>query len=288
MSFLEKIQRCHTRDLTGYVPLVITGTQVGALTQERAEAVAQHADVFERTNAGIAMSPALSTAEARTTALAAIMPELRASGHFRRGNGEMYGVRNDWNDPILLLMDRRHVPGFGVRAYGVHLNGYVKKPDGIHLWIGTRSDDRAIEPGKFDNMVAGGQPAALSITDNLVKEADEEAALPETLTRQAHAASMISYCFETPRGLRNDTLFCYDLEMPETVIPRNTDGEISEFNLMPLTEVLELVRTTDQFKFNVNLVIIDFAMRIGALTAENTANYEEIARGLRTGLEFSG
>ena len=288
VSFLEKVQRCHTHDLTSYVPFTINGSQVGALTEERAHAVALHTDVFEKTVSGITMSESLSTPDARSEALAAVMPELHASGLFRRGNGEMYGVRNQWSDPVLLLMDRRHVPGFGVRAYGVHLNGYVVKPDGIHLWIGTRSDDRAVAPGKFDNMVAGGQPATISISDNLVKEADEEAALSEDLARQARATSVISYCFETPRGLRNDTLFCYDLEMPDGITPRNTDGEIREFNLMPLTEVLELVRTTDQFKFNVNLVIIDFAMRMGALTAENTPKYEEMAAGLRAGGTFPG
>lgn len=286
MSFLEKVQRCNARNLTRYVPFFVDSTHVGWLTQERADIALEHPDVFVKTTRGISMTPALTTADLRSAALDAIAPKLIASGLFGKGTGEIYGVRNEWSAEALLLMDRMHVPHFGVRAYGVHLNGFVVKPDGIHLWIGTRADDRIVEPGKLDNMVAGGQPAGLSITDNLIKEADEEAGLSAGLARKARAASAISYCFETPKGLRNDTLFCYDLEMPEGVTPHNTDGELSDFTLLPLREILDIVRETDHFKFNVNLVILDFAMRSGALTPENTPDYEKIAAGMRERPQF--
>lgn len=286
MSYLKKVQRCNARDLMRYVPFLIEDAQIGWLTQERANVILKHAEVFMKTAKGVTMAPSLNTPDSRSDALAAIAPHLTASGFFGKGTGEMYGVRNEWSARPLLLMDRMHVPGFGVRAYGVHLNGFVVKPDGIYLWIGTRADDRIVEPGKLDNMVAGGQPADLSISDNLLKEANEEAGLSASLARKARAGSVVSYCFETPKGLRNDTLFCYDLEMPEDVIPRNTDGEISDFTLLPLEEVLDIVRDTDRFKFNVNLVILDFAMRLGALTPENTADYEKIASGLRERPQF--
>jgi 8-oxo-dGTP pyrophosphatase MutT (NUDIX family) len=281
VSYLEKVRRCNARNLASYVPFLIENTQVGWLTQERAHTVLQHPEVFIKTAKGVSMSSSLSTADARSKALAGAVPNLVASGLFRAGTGEMYGVRNEWSAPASLLMDRMHVPSFGVCAYGVHLNGFVTKADGVYLWIGTRASDRIVEPGKLDNMVAGGQPANLSIDENLVKEAREEAGLPAELARTARAASAISYCFETPNGLRNDTLFCYDLEMPANIIPRNTDGEISGFELMSLRDALGLVRETDRFKFNVNLVIIDFAMRVGALTPEKTPEFEKIAAELR-------
>jgi hypothetical protein len=281
MSYLDKVQRCNARELARYTPFVIGDTHVGWLTPERADAVLRHPSVFVRTVAGVAMAPSHSAPEARTEALARIAPQLTASNLFRAGSGEMYSVKNHWRAPALLHMDRLLVPGFGVRAYSIHLNGLVLKAGGVHLWAGTRAADRIVEPGKLDNMVAGGQPATLSITENLIKEAHEEAGLSPELARKARAASVISYCFETLNGLRNDTLFCYDLEMPPDVVPQNTDGEISGFNLMPLPEVLALVRDTDRFKFNVNLVVIDFAMRCGALTPENTPDYEQIAAGLR-------
>ena len=36
---------------------------------------------------------------------------------------------------------RVFVPHFGVPAYGVHMNGYVRKSDGIHMWIGRRAKE---------------------------------------------------------------------------------------------------------------------------------------------------
>lgn len=281
MSYLDKVNRCNACDLSKYTPFVVGDIQVGWLTGARAQVVLQYPEVFVESAAGIAMAPGLSTAEDRTNALAGVAPQLVSSGLFRPGTGEMYGVKNQWREPALLHMDRMLVPAFGARAYGVHLNGWLVKDGAPYLWIGTRAADRIVEPGKLDNMVAGGQPAALSLTENLIKEAGEEAGLSADLARTARAVSVISYCFETANGLRNDTLFCYDLDVPDDVMPRNTDGEISGFELMALPEILALVRDTERFKFNVNLVIIDFALRHGALTAENTPDYEKIAAGLR-------
>jgi isopentenyldiphosphate isomerase len=171
-----------------------------------------------------------------------------------------------------------------VRAYGVHLNGYVRTAAELALWIGTRAMDRAVAPGKFDNMVAGGQPAGLGLRENLVKECAEEAALPAALAARARAAGAISYAFNSSSGLRNDVMFCYDLEMPAEVTPRSADGEVSGFELMPIADVLGLIRDTDRFKLNVNLVILDFAIRHGVLTADNTPDFEAIVTGLRSPL----
>ena len=76
-------------------------------------------------------------------------------------------------------------------------------------------------------------------------------------------------------------MFCYDLEMPEGLVPKNRDGEISKFQLMPIENVLTLIRDTDTFKFNVNLVILDFAIRHGALSPETEPSYEKLVFELR-------
>ena len=81
---------------------------------------------------------------------------------------------------------------------------------------------------------------------------------------------------------RDDVLFVYDLETPEDFKPRNTDGEIVEFMLMEAREVLARVRDTDDFKFNVNLILIDFAIRHGLATPEDP-EYLALVAGLRAG-----
>ena len=105
--------------------------------------------------------------------------------------------------------------------------------------------------------------------------------MPEELARQARPAGALSYMMEVPDGLRRDVLFVYDLPVPEDFHPRDRDGEHSRFDRMPAARALRLVEQTDAFKFNVNLVIIDFAIRHGILTPEHP-EYLKLLRGLQS------
>jgi hypothetical protein len=78
-------------------------------------------------------------------------------------------------------------------------------------------------------------------------------------------------------------MFCYDLEVPPGFVPRNTDGEIESFSRMGLEEVARRVRDSDDFKFNVNLVLIDFLIRHGQLCPDAEPDYLELVHGLRRG-----
>ena len=49
---------------------------------------------------------------------------------------------------------------------------------------------------------------------------------------------------------------------------------------MPWERVAEIVRDTDEFKFNCNLVIIDFLIRHGLITPDHP-DYLALAAGLR-------
>jgi len=72
----------------------------------------------------------------------------------------------------------------------------------------------------------------------------------------------ITYAMERPEGLRRDLLYCYDLELPEDFTPRAADGEVEAFELWPIGRVMQTVRDSDDFKFNVNLVLIDLFRRL--------------------------
>ena len=279
MSYLEKVNRCNRWTPSRFVPFTVAGVQVGWLSRERAALLARLKETFIRAHGGIALRGTFRTARARTRAVSAAAPDLIASGLFPELRDELYAVKNRWSEAEYLRLDRGLAPAFGVRAYGVHVNGFQRRRDGLHLWIGTRATDRMIEPGKLDNMVAGGQPAGLSLIKNVIKECEEEASISARRARKAVATSMITYACERDGGLRADTLFCYDLEMPKDERPKPS-GEITAFQLMPLAEALRLVRTTDRFKFNVALVIIDFAIRHGVITPEHERNYEAIVSGM--------
>jgi thiamine pyrophosphokinase len=70
---------------------------------------------------------------------------------------------------------------------------------------------------------------------------------------------------ERAEGLRRDRLHCYDLMLPESFEPHPVDGEVAGFELWPIQRVFDAVRDTDEFKFNVNLVLIDLFERFGYL-----------------------
>ena len=46
-----------------------------------------------------------------------------------------------------------------------------------------------------------------------------------------------SYFYEDERGLFPETQFVFDLELPRSFEPTNTDEEVSDFYLLPLKEV---------------------------------------------------
>jgi hypothetical protein len=76
---------------------------------------------------------------------------------------------------------------------------------------------------------------------------------------------------ERAEGLRRDRLYCYDLILPEDFVPEASDGEVEAFELWPLDRAFEAVRDTDDFKFNVNLVLIDLFIRKGLIADPEAA-----------------
>ena len=94
------------------------------------------------------------------------------------------------------------------------------------------------------------QPVGIGLMDNVIKEAGEEAAVPPGLAATARPVGAISYCHESDDGLKPDVMFVYDLELSRDFVPRNTEGEIAEFCLLPAAEVMEITAETQDFKFN--------------------------------------
>ena len=176
-------------------------------------------------------------------------------------------------------MERAAVPLFGVKGYGVHVNGFVRDGAEIKMWIGKRNLDKPTGPGKLDQIVAGGQPAGVSLSDNVIKECKEEAGIPATLAATARPVGTVSYITEREEGLRYDVLFNYDLELPADFEPANTDGEVEGFFLWPMARVMDTLAKGDDFKFNCALVVIDFLVRWDFITPEDP-DYIEIVQGV--------
>jgi 8-oxo-dGTP pyrophosphatase MutT (NUDIX family) len=283
MSFADHIRACNNYDPSRVVPLLAGGRRIGWLRRDNAAALARFDTVFAVEPDRVRLV-AKGDADAITAAVDAVVEALVVEKSIPKWRNETFDVMPRWGDPPVFRLDRGAVPFFGVRAYGVHLNGYRFVDGGLQLWIGRRAPDKRVAPNKLDNLVAGGIGNGYGVAATLVKEAEEEAGIPGPLIRRAVPVGAVTYCMETELGIRDDVLFVYDLELPPDFVPRNRDGEIVHFELMPAESVLEQIRTTDDFKFNVNLVILDFALRRGLLEVEDP-EYLDVTSGLHRPLD---
>ena len=137
-----------------------------------------------------------------------------------RWRREAFDIRAEPDGPVLAQLDRGALPSFGVLAVGVHVNGLVRRPDGLHVWVARRAANKLLDPGKLDHIVAGGVPAGLTPAETLVKEAEEEAAIPAvTGAPGGRRWRRSAYAMERPEGLRRDLLHCYDLDAAGGFLP---------------------------------------------------------------------
>lgn len=283
MSFLDHIRACNAHDLSGFRPFEVEGHRIGWIRPALADRLPGVDPGFVVTAERVTLAPELRDFEARSSVMAHAAHFLLEEGAVRGLRGEYYPVLSRWGAEPLMRLDRAVVAQFGVDAFGLHVNGFVRGADGgLSLWVARRARDREVSPGQYDNLVAGGQPIGLTLAKNLIKESWEEAGIEADLASRAVPVGALSYRMETKAGLKCDTLFLYDLELDPGFTPRNTDGEVEAFELWPIDRVTESVRDSGDWKFNVNLVVIDFLIRHGCLKPEHP-DYLDIVRGLRGG-----
>jgi 8-oxo-dGTP pyrophosphatase MutT (NUDIX family) len=283
MSFSDRINHCNSYDPERAMPLWAGEHRVGWLRRDNAALLQPYHKVFEvkRDSARLTIDGSCETV---SRAVDGVVEALVAERRIPKWRSETFDVARHWGEAPIFRLDRGAVPFFGVRAYGVHLNGYRRVGDGYSLWIGRRASNKQVAPGKLDNIVAGGIGNGYGAAATLIKEAEEEASIDAALIGRAVAVGALTYRMGTRIGIRDDVMFVYDLEVPADFEPMNSDGEIAGFELMPLSAILERIRSTTDFKFNVNLVILDFAVRHGVLRPDDP-EYLDVANGLHRALD---
>jgi isopentenyldiphosphate isomerase len=283
MSFLDHIRHANNWDRADFRTFAVAGHIVGHIRLDRIERLRAFPDTFVVGPDHIALAPGLDDFASRSAAMEEALGVLRGEGEFPGWRGEYYPIMPEWGNEPLMQVERATCPWLGARSWGVHVNGFVRRQDGLHMWIARRARDKPSYPGMLDNMVAGGQPIGLGLMENIVKECAEEADIPQEIAERSRAVGTISYCHQFEDGVKPDQQFSYDLELPAEFTPRNTDGEVESFELWPIERVIETVRETFEFKFNCNLVIIDFLIRHGLIDADNEPDHMALSLGLRRG-----
>ena len=85
--------------------------------------------------------------------------------------------------------------------------------------------------------------------------------------------------------LQPECQYVYDLEVEPGLKPKPNDDEVQGFYLWSVEEVKRHL-VMGEFKPNCALVLLDFFVRHGILTAENEKNYIEIVARLHRKLPF--
>ncbi|KAL4887610.1 NUDIX hydrolase domain-like protein [Aspergillus karnatakaensis] len=210
----------------------------------------------------------------------------------RGWRNEMYPVFGPGGE-FLLELERCASPLFGIVSYGIHATAYVETAEGLKLWVPRRSKTKQTYPSMLDNTVAGGMSTGERPYECLVREAMEEASLPEDVVRaNATAVGCVSYTYvrDNRAGGETDLVqpeveYVYDIKLPVDVIPKPNDTEVEEF--CPLTvEETQNALANGEFKPNCAVVLIDFFLRHGILTAENEKDFLEIITRIHRRLDF--
>ncbi|RKF80015.1 Uncharacterized protein GcM3_049022 [Golovinomyces cichoracearum] len=201
-------------------------------------------------------------------------------------------------DELLWSMERSAIALIGVVSYGIHMTAYIRdlnSPHGLKFWVPRRSMNKQTFGGMLDNTVAGGMAVNEDPLTCLVREAEEEAGLQKDLVQEySKACGTVTYIYlsDSRAGgeaglVQPECEFIYDLELPKSVVPAPTDGEVDEFYLWSVEEVQAALKR-GEFKPNSALVMLDFFIRHKILTIENEPNYEDIKKRIHRDLPFPG
>lgn len=106
-------------------------------------------------------------------------------------------------------MERAACALFGVVTYGIHMTVYHNDPsktvyqgqgrlesEACRIWVPKRAKTKQTWPGYLDNSVAGGITCGITPFECAVKEAMEEASIPEDVVlKHSKAAGCVSYFY---------------------------------------------------------------------------------------------
>ncbi|KAF3333182.1 Nudix hydrolase 20 [Carex littledalei] len=106
-------------------------------------------------------------------------------------------------------------------------------------------------------------PHGISCKKNIIKECEEEAGIPASISTNVIPVGAVSYMDIEGYRYKRDVLFCYDLKLPPDFVPKNEDGEVDSYRLITVSQAANIIRRTEFYKPNCCLVILDFLFRHG-------------------------
>ncbi|MGY2491146.1 DUF4743 domain-containing protein [Cupriavidus sp. CP313] len=259
-------------DAAAKLRLVVAGQQVGWLPRAHAAILRGMGAILgpdERLADGttaVELLPGRNDFDARSAALQALARQLADAGHVRGWRDELFAVTPALDAPALAVVERAAARFLGLLTFASHMNGIVDGDvgGGPALWISRRSPAKSVDPGMWDNLVAGGMPHGSDPLATLVRECEEESGIPPALAQGAQAHGMIEVLRDLPEGVQWEQVYVYDLLLPPGFTPRNQDGEVSEHRRVDVAALLAIM-SAGAMTVDATLVTLDALGRRGWL-----------------------
>ena len=175
-----------------------------------------------------------------------------------------------------VFVERFAISIFGIAALGVGFTAYERDKSGsISIWVQRRGAE-VLYPNMLDLIAAGGVPANHTPFKYMLDEAFEEASFSEELVRKyARSTGVVIYSKRYKRRPYFPVTYCYDMPLPKGEIPRLFRSKVAKFIRISIKNVIDVIRCKE-FRPGSDLLLINFFIRYGIITAKNETNYTEL------------
>lgn len=226
----------------GLVPLRVDDVVIGHLHPMRQALLRELWPELEAHDGGLRWSAAALDVDARSARIGEVALALKARGAISGWRGEPYTCETPVADPCtqrgepLFRLERAAFRFFGLMSRAVHINGFLP---GARLVCGRRALTKATDPGRLDNLAAGGLTADEDLVACARRELLEEAGVPMAVSAAVRARGALRSTRMEPEGLHDEVLHVFSLPLPAGFQPRNGDGEVSEFLTLDLESLAQ-------------------------------------------------
>ncbi len=243
-----------------HVALLCEGVRIGWLRKAHAQRLMAWPDIFKRDANGVRIAENLTGADARSAAIDGVVNALHEEGMIAGWRNERYAVVTAFEAPPLFHIERAAARFFGTTTHAAHMNGYCGTGASCEMWLARRAATKPIDPGMLDNLVGGGMSAGVPPLQTIIREAWEEAGIPAELAGKAIRAGEVRVLRVVPEGVQSETIFVFELELVREFRPKNMDGEVAEFQRVPLAQVEEMLGS--RMTLDASLVALEFLARL--------------------------
>ena len=259
-------------------PLIVAGQVVGSVAEGFLDEISlkgflgkrcklskqEHLRITPAVGAGAAAwhleFPHGASPNAATDALNTLAAALRDQGLCGPWRDEQLAVCTPAGD-VVGTVERGAVRVLGISTRAVHLVGLA--PDG-RMWVQKRSMVKPNNPGLWDTLMGGMVSAADSLTQALARETWEEAGLRIDALQGVRHGGHVHFSRPSREGggagYMLERIDWFSAQVPEGVEPRNQDGEVERFDLLP-QDVLCTQVAQGLFTLEAGLVIAGFLGR---------------------------